>query len=388
MSDSRGAVDEIATTLEGMLPPERPIPLHAPVIGDLERETMADCLDSGFVSSVGEYVGRFERAVAEKMGVAHAIAVSNGTSALQVALALAGVGPGDLVIVPALSFVATANAVAHVGAGPYFVDSDPLDLGMSPASLTAALEAATRTPEGVFENVSGRRISAVVPMHTLGHAAQIESIVAIADEYGIPVVEDAAESLGTHVAERHTGNFGRLGIVSFNGNKIVTTGGGGIIVTDDPALAARARHLTTTAKRPHAWEFFHDEVAWNYRMPNINAALGVAQMAQLPEFLSRKRALAHRYRDAFADVDGVEVVWEPEGTTSNFWLNAIRLVDGGRDDRDRLLRITNDAQIQTRPMWNLLSGLPMFADAPRTELMVAHRLEDTTVCLPSSASLG
>lgn len=373
--------------LRGVTGDDAVVPLHAPDIGDLERRYVEECLDSTFVSSVGPFVSRFEEQLAAYTGAAGAVAVSNGTVALQVALTLAGVGRGDLVVVPALSFIATANAVAHAGATPVFLDSDESSLGLSAEALETWL-GSCRTSEGpVIEPSTGRRVAAIVPMHTLGHPVAIDRIVAIAEEYGIPVVEDAAESLGSRFGDRHTGTFGRLGILSFNGNKIVTTGGGGAILTDDVDLARRAKHLTTTAKLPHAWEFAHDEIAFNFRMPNINAALGVAQLERLGGFVRSKRTLAERYDRALADCDGVRFLKEPEGTTSNYWLCAVR-VEGGILQRDALLAATNEAGLQCRPFWNLLSEQGPYRDAPRGDLPVARALHNSVICVPSSASLG
>ena len=363
------------------------VPLHVPDIGPLERRYVNECLDSTFVSSVGAFVDRFERDVAEYVGVAHAIAVANGTVALQVALALAGVRAGDEVVVPALSFIATANSVAHVGAHPLFVDSEPDTLGLSPSAVADVLSRARR-PDGSLVNPdTGRRISAVVPMHALGHPVRIAELVAVADEYGVPVVEDAAESLGSYVGSRHTGTFGRLAALSFNGNKIVTTGGGGMVLAEDGDLARRAKHLTTTAKLPHDWEFEHDEIGYNYRLPNINAALGVAQVERLEEFRKNKRVVAERYQSAFAEMSGVEFLVEPPGTSSNYWLCAIR-IDGDASDRDDVLRAARDDGLQCRPTWNLLNRQAPYRGASAGPLPTATALHDSVICLPSSAALA
>jgi perosamine synthetase len=298
------------------------------------------------------------------------------------------VRPGDEVLVPALSFVATANAVSHAGATPHFVDSARDTLGLDPAAVRAVL-AGLQTRDGATVNpATGARIAAIVPMHTFGHPVDIVGLLEVADEYGIPVVEDAAESLGSYVGDRHTGLFGRLGILSFNGNKILTTGGGGMILTDDEELGKHAKHLTTTAKLPHAWEFEHDEVAWNYRMPNLNAALGVAQFSRLPGFLVEKRALAARYRAAFAELPEFEFLDEPAGTSSNFWLSSVRLVDADRGVRDELLAAAQADGLQCRPFWNLLSDQRMYTSAPRGDLAVARELQDAVISLPSSPILG
>ncbi|MGV8884423.1 MAG: LegC family aminotransferase [Microbacteriaceae bacterium] len=361
--------------------------LHVPDIGEVEKRYVNECLDSTFVSSVGPFVTRFEEEIAAFTGAAHAIAVSNGTSALHVALVLAGVQPGDEVIVPSLSFIATANAVSHASAVPVFIDSDPVTMGMSAAALEAVLGAARHEGDSMVNPATGRRIAAVVPMHTLGHPVDIAEIVALADRFGIPVVEDAAESLGSYVGDRHTGTFGRLGILSFNGNKIITTGGGGMIITDDAELARRAKHLTTTAKLPHAWAFDHDEVAWNYRMPNLNAALGVGQLTKLDHYLANKRELARRYAEVFDGVDGLTFKNEPAGTTSNYWLCAVELDDPSIELRDELLGAAAENGLQVRPFWNLLSDQSPYRDAARDGLASARRLLAGVLNIPSSPGL-
>lgn len=363
------------------------LPLHTPVVGEVESRYVNECLASTFVSSVGPFVTRFEDEIAAYTGSAHAIAVSSGTVALQVALVLAGVERGDEVVIPSLSFIATANAVVHAGGTPIFVDSDPTTLGMSPRALADLLAGMRREGDGIVNPASGRRISAVVPMHTLGHPLDIESIAIVAAEYGVAVVEDAAESLGSFVGNRHTGTFGAAGVLSFNGNKIVTTGGGGMILTDDPELGRRARHLTTTAKLAHAWEFEHDEVGWNYRMPNLNAALGVAQFSQLEHFLANKRELARRYEAAFAGIDGLSFIPAPEGTTSNYWLCAVRLDTPSLEVRDSLLAAAVEAGIQARPFWNLLSEQRMYSSAQAGPLDTARSLVESVICVPSSSWL-
>lgn len=378
---------EFVQAIRSVVGDEPTIGLHVPDIGEAEQRYVTECLESTFVSSVGPFVTRFEQEIVGFTGATHAVAVSNGTVALQVALVLAGVEPGDEVIIPALSFIATANAVVHAGAHPYFVDSDATTLGLSAVALEETLRGMTRRDDATINPATGRRIAAIVPMHTFGHPAQIERIVALGDAYGIPVVEDAAESLGSFVGERHTGTFGRLGVLSFNGNKILTTGGGGMILTNDPDLSARAKHLTTTAKVPHEWEFEHDEVGWNFRMPNLNAALGVAQFSKLEGYLAAKRLIAERYVSAFAAVEGVSFIAEPPGTTSNYWLCSVR-VEGGLAERDALLRAANDAGLQSRPVWNLLSRQRPYADAQRGPLTTATELEHSIISVPSSPRLA
>ncbi len=361
--------------------------LHEPEIGEAEHAFVNECLDSTFVSSVGQFVTRFEQEIAEFTGVAHAVAVSNGTVALQVALVLAGVEPGDEVVVPALSFIATANAVAHAGAHPFFVDSSARTLGLDADALEVVLSGMSRVDGRLVNPVTGRRISAIVPMHAFGHPVDIVRIVELGERFGVPVVEDAAESLGSFVGGKHTGGFGKVGVLSFNGNKIITTGGGGMILADDPELAAKAKHLTTTAKVPHEWEFEHDAIGWNFRMPNLNAALGVGQFTKIHSYLAKKRLLAERYAEAFADVDGVQFLTEPEGTSSNYWLSSVR-VDGGLASRNALLRATNDAGLQCRPFWNMLSRQKPYQDEGRGDLATAQALEESVISIPSSPRLA
>jgi perosamine synthetase len=317
------------------------------------------------------------------------VAVVNGTAALHVALLLAGVQPGDEVLVPALTFVATASAVRYCGAVPHFVDADAATLGMDPAALQAHLaRITTRAGADCVNRESGRIIRAVVPMHTFGHPVDMRAVLAVADQFGLIVVEDAAESLGSTINGRHTGTFGALGTLSFNGNKTVTTGGGGAILTNDAALARRAKHLTTTAKVPHRWEYVHDEVGYNYRMPNINAALGCAQLEQLPRFLADKRALTERYAQAFDGLPQVRLMREPAGCVSNYWLQALLLDEGVSDQRNAVLAATNDAGYMTRPPWTLMHRLAPYQDCPRMDLPVAESLGRRVVNLPSSPQLA
>jgi perosamine synthetase len=369
--------------------PKNLIPLHEPEFTGRESALVQDCLDSTFVSSVGKYVDQFEVMLTEYTGAKHAVVVVNGTAALHVALRLAGVRPDDEVLVPALSFVATANAVAHCGAIPHFIDSHPDTMGLDPAALEAHLIACAEGGPGAMRNRrTGRRIAAIVPMHAYGHPVDMDPLLDIANRYCLPLVEDAAESLGSTYKGRHTGTLGMLGTLSFNGNKIITTGGGGAILTDNDALARQAKHLTTTAKRSHRWEFVHDAVAWNYRLPNLNAALGCAQMECLPDFLARKRALAMCYLAEFAHQGGIRFMVEPAGCCSNYWLNTVQLERPDMAVRDRLLAAANDAGYQCRPTWTLLHKLPMYAECPRAPLPVAEQLESSLINLPSSARLA
>lgn len=358
------------------------IPLHRPVFQGNERQYLVDCIDSNFVSSVGAKVVEFEQHMAAFTGAKFAIATVNGTAALHVALQLVDVQRGDEVITQALTFIATCNALSYAGAHPVFVDVDRDTLGLSPDSLRRWLSEHAEMRDGrVWNRGTGRRIAACVPMHTFGIPLRIAEIIAVCDEYGIAVVEDAAESLGSWVGPRHAGTFGRLATLSFNGNKVITTGGGGMIITDDEALAHRAKHLTTTAKVPHPYEFVHDEVGYNYRLPNLNAALGCAQMELLPKMLEIKAEVAARYRDFFS-ATGVHFVDAAPGTTANYWLNAIVL--GSEDERDALLQYTNSRDVMTRPVWCLMSRLAMFQHCQHDGLENSRWLEARVVNLPSS----
>lgn len=385
----RQTCDELISALREVLgQPESPMSLHEPEFAGNEWAYVKECIDTGWVSSVGKFVDGFERQLVEVTGAHHAVAVVNGTAALHMALLLAGVRAGDEVLVPAMSFVGTANSVAHAGAVPHFVDSESRTLGMDPRALRLHLERITaKSTNGWRNRDTGRRLAAIVPMHAFGHAVDLDGLMAVANDYGLPVIEDAAESLGSSYNGRHTGTFGMLGILSFNGNKVITTGGGGAILTNDEALARRAKHLTTTAKKPHRWAFVHEEVAYNYRLPNINAALGCAQLERLPDFLSRKRQLAQRYREVFARSSAFEFVDQPESCESNFWLVAVRLRHPNAELRDTLLAAVNDAGYHCRPVWTLLNKLPMYLDCPRAELPVAQAIEDSLINLPSSPKL-
>ena len=358
------------------------IPLHEPCFSGNEKNYVLDCIDSTFVSSVGQYVDRFEKMMSEYTGAGHAIATVNGTAALHIALLLAGVKPQDEVITQAVSFVATVNAISYCGAEPVFLDSDRNTLGLSPEALADFLDkkGEQRADGCTYNKSTGRKISGCVPMHVFGHAVRIDRIQAICEEYNITLVEDAAESLGSSYRGRHTGTFGKLGIVSFNGNKIITTGGGGMILTDDDELGRLAKHLTTTAKVDHLWEYVHDQVGYNYRMPNINAALGCAQLEQLDSKLNKKRKLAERYMEFFHK--NMSFVTEPEGCRSNYWLNAILLKS--REERDEFLQISNADGVMTRPLWKLLPELPMFQHCQSDGLENARWLQERIVNIPSS----
>lgn len=379
-----GIVDAIARVTRG-----RPAALHEPWFGGNEWRYLKECLDSTFVSSVGAFVNRFEADLAAYTGSRHVVAVVNGTAALHIALKLCGVRASDEVLVPALTFVATPNAVSYCGAIPHFVDSEERTLGIDPRSLRSYLAASTQPANGgVVNRASGRPIRAVVPMHAFGHPVDIEALMEVAAEFGLAVIEDAAESLGSSCRGRHTGTFGRMGVLSFNGNKTITTGGGGAILTDEPELAQRAKHLTTTARVPHRWEYRHDEVGYNYRLPNLNAALGCAQLEQLPHLLASKRALFAAYAEAFRGLPGLRLMAEPEGCRSNYWLQALLLGDELAGERDAILAATNERGLMTRPVWVLNHDLPAFKDCPRMPLPVATELQRRIVNIPSSAQLG
>jgi aminotransferase in exopolysaccharide biosynthesis len=366
-----------------------PVALHEPHFAGNEWRYLKECLDSTYVSSVGTYVDRFEAELAAYTGVRHAVAVVNGTAALHVALRLAGVKAGDEVLVPALTFVATTNAVSYCGATPHFVDSEERTLGVDPQALRAYLSSATELRDGACVNRdTGRAIRALVPMHVFGHPADIEGLLAVARDFSLVMVEDAAESLGSFYHGVHTGSFATLGTLSFNGNKTITTGGGGAILTNDAQLARAAKHLTTTAKVPHRWEYRHDTVGFNYRLPNLNAALGCAQLEQLPRLLAAKRRLHERYATSFAAVPGVTLLTEPAGCRSNYWLQTLRLDPPFAAERDEVLALTNDSGLMTRPVWVLNNRLPAYQHCPRMPLPVAESLERQIINLPSSAQLA
>ena len=367
---------------------KEPVALHEPCFNGNEWLYLKECLDTTFVSSVGKFVDRFEANLAAFTGAKKAVAVVNGTAALHLSLRLAGVEAGDEVLLPALTFVATANAVSYCNATPHFVDSEERSLGMDAIALRDHLTSTTEICSGHCVNRStGRVIRAMVPMHTFGHPVDIEALLAVAHDFHLQVIEDAAESLGSSVGGQHTGTFGLLGTLSFNGNKTITTGGGGAILTNNVELGARAKHISTTAKLPHRWNFLHDEVGYNYRLPNLNAALGCAQLEQLPSFLSNKRRLFDRYQAAFANVQGVRLVAEPAGCISNYWLQTLILDEAHADQRDAVLKATNDAGLMTRPVWTLMHNLPMYSKEPRAPLHVSELLERSLINIPSSSGL-
>ena len=362
-----------------------PHALHEPYFHGNESTYLQECLESTYVSSVGPFVDRFEADLAVYTGAKHAIAVVNGTSALHIALKLSGVQPGDEVLIPTLTFVATANAVSYCGATPHFVDSDIQTLGMDPQKLREYLAEITeiRNNQCINRN-TGRVIRTIVPMHTFGHPVEMERILAIARDYRLVVVEDAAESLGSTYYGQHTGTFGLMGVLSFNGNKTITTGGGGAILTNDIILAKRLKHITTTAKIPHTWEFSHDEIGYNYRMPNINAALGCAQLEQLTKILKTKRMIYQRYQKIFAKISGVRVMQEPAGCQSNYWLQTLILDQPDLEQRNQILAATNNASLMTRPIWVPMHRLAQFSSGLSMPVFVAEKLEAQLINMPSN----
>ncbi|MFJ8102425.1 LegC family aminotransferase [Lysinibacillus sp. NPDC096212] len=359
------------------------VPLHEPTFNDKEIEYVTDCVKTGWVSSVGAYVTRFEEELAKFVGVKRAVAVVNGTAALHIALKIAGVELEDEVLMPSLTFVATANAVTYLGAVPHFIDVSMDTLGIDPIKLKSHLNRMAEIRNGeLFNKETGRRIKALVPMHTFGHPVELDELVALCDTYNLVLVEDAAESLGSYYKGKHTGGFGKVSAISFNGNKIITTGGGGAIVTDDEALADYAKHLTTTAKVPHRWEYEHDEIGYNYRMPNINAALGCAQLEKLPEFLQQKRELANKIGQLITELEGVKLFKEPTNCSSNYWLQTIILDE--RYKRDEILTFLNDNHILSRPIWKPMHQLNIFRNCPKSTLVNTELIQKRIINIPSS----
>lgn len=365
-----------------------PVALHEPTFSGNEWKYVKECIDTSFVSSVGKFVDRFELDLAQFTGAKHAIAVVNGTAALHIALKLAGVNSGEEVLIPSLTFVATANAVTYCGAIPHFVDSEESTLGLDPIRIREYLSLISEIRNSQCVNkATGRIIRAIVPMHTFGHSSDLDGILKLAEEFHLKLIEDAAESLGSYYRDRHTGTLGLFGTISFNGNKTITTGGGGAILTDNSELAKRAKHITTTAKVPHRWEYVHDQIGYNYRMPNINAALGCAQLEQMPEFLKLKRELFLKYKDSFSSIEGVSLFEEPNGTRSNYWLQTLVLADHVSHKRDEILTVTNDNGVMTRPCWGLMHKLIPFSECPRMDLSVALSLEKRLINIPSGSGL-
>lgn len=358
------------------------IPLHEPKFIGNEKAYLNECVDSTFVSSVGKYVDQFESLICEFTHSKYAIATVNGTAAIHISLQLAGVNKGDEVLTQSLTFVATSNAINYCGAHPVFLDVDLDTFGLSPKSLRDFLVNNTNISQlGCINKKTGRRIAAVLPMHTFGLPCRIEEILDICEEFGIPLVEDAAESLGSFYKNKHTGTFGITSALSFNGNKIITTGGGGMILTNNRLLAKKAKHITTTAKKPHIYEFIHDQIGYNYRLPNINAALGCAQVENLGQILESKRFVAERYK-VFASIHNFHFVNEPKNSKSNYWLNALILEN--KNERDLFLKELNNANIMARPIWKLIHELPMYSHCYSSNLSNSKWLEERVINIPSS----
>lgn len=373
--------DDVIEYIKSLYPKQSPVCLHAPVFMGNEKKYLNDCIDTTFVSSVGKYVDRMEEMVAEYTGAERAVVCVNGTMGLFFSLKLVGVEPGDEVLTQPLTFIATANAISYCCADPVFIDVDRDTMGFSPSAARKWLEGHAEVRNGkCYDKANGKRISACVPMHSFGHPVKLDELVALCGEYHIDLVEDAAESLGSRYKGKHTGLLGRVGVLSFNGNKSITTGGGGMLLFSDSALGDEAKHLTTQAKVPHRWEFKHDAIGYNLRMPNINAALGCAQMEEIDKIIENKRETAMMYKEFFAGSD-IQFFDEPEGCVSNFWLNTV-LLPNKRAQID-FLQKTNDGGIQTRPIWELMNRLPMFDKCQHDELTNAIMFADRVVNIPS-----
>ncbi|WAA09796.1 LegC family aminotransferase [Fervidibacillus albus] len=359
------------------------VPLHEPTFNQKEIEYVTNCIETGWVSSVGEYVSNFEEDLAKFVGVKRAVAVVNGTAALHIALKVAGVKAGDEVLMPSLTFIATANAVAYNRAIPHFVDVSYNTLGIDPKKLNHHLEQIGEFRNGeLYNRQTNRRISAVLPMHTFGHPVDIDGLLEVCEKYRLVMVEDAAESLGSYYRGKHTGSYGKVSAFSFNGNKIITTGGGGAIVTNNDSLADYAKHLTTTAKIPHRWEYEHDEIGYNYRMPNLNAALGCAQLEKLTDFIIQKRTLTIKYEQLIQKLPGVQLFKEPAFAKSNYWLQTLIL--DNRYKRDDILVFLNDYGVMSRPIWKPLHLLKMYNENPRGNLNVTEDLNNRIINIPST----
>lgn len=379
-------IDVLDRVLSGY---DKPIGLHEPYFSGREWEYVKECLDTNWVSSVGSFIERFERDLADYLSVKRVVAVMNGTAGLHMALKLLGVEAGDEVIVPAITFVATANAVVHCAGIPHFADSEIRTLGIDPARLAEYLsDISVMRGRECFNSATGRRIKALIAVHIFGHPVELDSVIEICDRFNLALIEDAAESIGSLYKGKQTGSFGKASVFSFNGNKTVTTGGGGAIASNDDELATLAKHITTTAKIPHPWEYRHDRIGYNYRMPNINAALGCAQLEQLDTFLGLKRVLAERYAREFEPLDGISFFREPPFAKSNYWLNALVLGNDYKHLRDTLIRCAQERNYSTRPVWIPLHKLEMYASCPRMDLPVAENLAERIVNIPSSVYLG
>jgi perosamine synthetase len=380
--------DVVQAIKESIRPEGEFTPLHIPIFDERDVEAVRDCIESNFVSSVGPFVDKLENALVEFTGAKRCVLCVNGTAALHLSLHMLGVEPGDEVMIPSFTFVATANAVSYCKATPHFLDIEDEHLGLDPFKLRTYLEEGfEKTGTGLKNLKTGKFVKALVPMHSFGHPCKMKELQAVSEEFGLPIVEDAAESLGSYYNGVHTGNFSTCGILSFNGNKVITTGGGGAILTNDDDFADRAKYLSTTAKIPHKWHFRHDVTGFNYRMPALNAALGCAQMDKLPSFLEKKRILATRYENAFSSMDGVRFLSERDDSTCNFWLNALVLEDESGKLLEQLLETTNESGIMTRPAWTPMHLLPMFESCPKMELNVTESMAKRVINIPSTASL-
>lgn len=385
-------LEEFCDFVFSLYPNQIPVPLHAPVFLGKEKGYLNECIDTTFVSYVGKFVTKFEEMTAQYTGVKYAVAVVNGTAALQIALQTAGVERDNEVITQPLTFVATVNAISHCGAEPIFVDVDLDSMGMSPEKLEDWLKNNTKLTDSFqyrnssdksacVNKVTGKKISAIVPMHTIGHPCRIDEIISIANKYNIPVIEDSAESLGSYYKGKHTGTFGIAGILSYNGNKTITTGSGGMLITNDKEISEKAKHIITTGKVPHKWEYIHDVIAFNYRLSNVNAAIGVAQMEYLDKILTNKLETARYYKDFFEKKD-IKFLSGIENTTPNYWLNSILFKD--RFERDKFLEYTIEKKIMTRPIWRLMNKLDMYKNCQTGNLDNSYWLEDRVVNIPSS----
>lgn len=379
-------VSEIIDRLHGIAPP--PAPLHEPRFGDAEADNVVSCLKDGWVSYHGKFVTQFEQKLATFCGAKYAIITSSGTSALHAVIHMMGIGAGDEVMVPALTFIASVNAIAYTGATPHFIDAEEATLGVDTAKLRQHLHAISeRRADGLYNKETGKRITAVMCMHAFGHPSDLDGLLAVCDEFKIPLIEDAAEALGSFYKGKHVGNHGHIAALSFNGNKIITTGGGGAILCNDDELAERARRITTTSRVAHPYEFTHDEIAFNYRMPNLNAAVGCGQMLRLPEYLEQKRRLAERYHAIFADVDGIDHVLEPTECISNYWINILLLQPGYEALRVPILEAANAVGIGCRAAWVPISQLPMYSHCPKMDLSGTQDLYNRIINVPSSPHL-
>jgi len=362
------------------------VPLSVPQFIGNEKKYLEECIDTTFVSSVGKFVDRFEEMVAEYTGAKKAIVCVSGTNALHMAMLLVGVERDDEVLTQALTFIATCNAISYIGAHPVFIDVDKDTMGLSPKAVKAWLEDNAEIKNEIcYNKTTGRRIKCCVPMHTFGHPVHLDELVEVCKEWHIELVEDAAESIGSFYKGKHTGTFGKVGAISFNGNKTITTGGGGMLLFMDEELGQFAKHLTTQAKVPHRWEFVHDHIGYNYRMPNINAALGCAQMEHLEEFVLNKRETAAKYAEFFKNMQDVEFFTEPTDCRANYWLNAVILKD--KQAQLDFLQQTNDNGVMTRPIWELMNRLPMFEHCQNDGLKNTIWFADRVVNIPSSVRI-